>query len=186
MIKTVKPMPILYFCIRYEFLHVLNYIFSYETVIFKNVSPLQSLSSKKNIFWHCIKHVTIWNLKREFYLPSSRRKPLKFEEEKNLSNLVIVWNESLKRNIIGIWIWLCRWLPLCRGRHRNPILTFRDCQTLMRSWMTLSVIIIIMAMMVTVIVAMMVITMKLMFRQPVCTRLVQGEGWASRWKELSM
>ena len=56
----------------------------------------------------------------------------------------------------------------------------------MRSWMTLSVIIIIMAMMVTVIVAMMVITMKLMFRQPVCTRLVQGEGWASRWKELSM
>ena len=50
----------------------------------------------------------------------------------------------------------------------------------------MSVIIIIMSMMMTVIVVMMVITMKLMFRQPVCTRLVQEEGWASRWKELSM
>ena len=50
----------------------------------------------------------------------------------------------------------------------------------------MSVIIIIMSMMMTVIVVMMVITMKLMFRQPVCTRLVQEEDWASRWKELSM
>ena len=56
----------------------------------------------------------------------------------------------------------------------------------MRSWMTMSVIIIIMTIIMTVIVVMMVIKMKLMFRQPVCTRLVQEEGWASRWKELSM